>query len=274
MNTHEEKTQENKRQAVANGVFQKQSMSASTFQFVDNRPEAIVQSRLKAIANNSPLSKQVAQLQMMAGRTLAGQALFIQCKENVEGNVSSVNQLQLDKEVSSHAAPLQLAKGKKKKANKKLAAKTKAAKAKDAKKKQDSEEYELASAGKLRDVNRINAKRDREALEKARQNSKINKRKDHILNRHRHGAGKGKTEFPRHWNDDKIITEILRVIVDTTNIITEDEKYGPSVRGTREGIEIEVYFFNRPEGHEDDAPLEVSTAYPKDGNYVPPTKKG
>jgi hypothetical protein len=41
MKTHADKTQENKSQSVANAVSQKQSSGESTFQFVDNRLEAI-----------------------------------------------------------------------------------------------------------------------------------------------------------------------------------------------------------------------------------------
>ena len=40
MNTHADKTQENKSQSVSNETSQKQSSGESTFQFVDNRPEA------------------------------------------------------------------------------------------------------------------------------------------------------------------------------------------------------------------------------------------
>lgn len=53
MNTHADKTHENKNQAVANAVSQKKSSSESTFQFVDNRPEAVAQRKLQEMANNS-----------------------------------------------------------------------------------------------------------------------------------------------------------------------------------------------------------------------------
>jgi hypothetical protein len=58
MNTHADKSQENKSQSVANGTPQKQGSSESTFQFVDNRPEAVTQRKLQEIANNSPQAKQ------------------------------------------------------------------------------------------------------------------------------------------------------------------------------------------------------------------------
>lgn len=69
MNTHADKTQENKSQSVANGISQKQSSDKSTFQFVDNRPEAIAQRKLQEMANNSPQAKQATQLQEMASNS-------------------------------------------------------------------------------------------------------------------------------------------------------------------------------------------------------------
>ena len=57
MQTHADKTQENKSHpiaigSVANEVSQVQSVGVSTFQFVDNRPEAIAQRKLQAMANS------------------------------------------------------------------------------------------------------------------------------------------------------------------------------------------------------------------------------
>jgi hypothetical protein len=63
MNTHADKTQENKSQSVANSISQKRHFSKSTFQFEDNRPETIAQRKLQEMANNSPQTKQAAQLQ-------------------------------------------------------------------------------------------------------------------------------------------------------------------------------------------------------------------
>ncbi|PHN02175.1 hypothetical protein [Flavilitoribacter nigricans] len=82
MNIYTDKTQENKNQSVAGCIFQKQSSSKSTFQFIDNRsqvfqkrkfqemannhiqknplqyidnrPETIIQRKLKEMANNTP----------------------------------------------------------------------------------------------------------------------------------------------------------------------------------------------------------------------------
>ena len=101
MNTHADKKQENKSQSVAKEVSQKQSGSESTFQFVDNRPEAVAQRKLQEMANNnpqvsqlrafqdmannSPQAKQAAQLQAMANNHSAQQQQSIQKKENNTG---------------------------------------------------------------------------------------------------------------------------------------------------------------------------------------------
>jgi hypothetical protein len=52
MNTHADKTQENKRQSVAAEIPQMQSCGESTFQFVDYRSEAIAQRKMQEMANN------------------------------------------------------------------------------------------------------------------------------------------------------------------------------------------------------------------------------
>lgn len=85
MNTHADKTQENKSQSVSNGESQMQGGGESTFQFVDNRPEAVAQRKLQEMANNSPQSKQAAQFQAMADNYSAQQQLPIQKKENKTG---------------------------------------------------------------------------------------------------------------------------------------------------------------------------------------------
>lgn len=101
MNTHADKTQENKNQSVANEVSQKQSGGKSTFQFIDNRPEAIAQKKLQEMANNSsqvkPLrafqeiannnsqAKQAAQMQAIADNYSAKKQPPIQKRENKTG---------------------------------------------------------------------------------------------------------------------------------------------------------------------------------------------
>jgi hypothetical protein len=101
MNTHADKTQENKSQSVSNGESQMQSGGESTFQFIDNRPESVAQRKLQEMAdnspqvsqlrafqdmaNNSPQAKQTAQLQVMADNNSAQQLQHIQKKENNTG---------------------------------------------------------------------------------------------------------------------------------------------------------------------------------------------
>ena len=47
MNTHADKTQENKSQSVANRNIGIKRSDESTYQFVDNRPEAVAQRKLQ-----------------------------------------------------------------------------------------------------------------------------------------------------------------------------------------------------------------------------------
>lgn len=58
-----EKPKENKSRAVANGVTQMQSRGEPTFQFVDNRPEAIKGRKLQEVANNKKQVKQLKDFQ-------------------------------------------------------------------------------------------------------------------------------------------------------------------------------------------------------------------
>ena len=101
MNTHADQTQENKSQAVSAVDSQMQSGGESTFQFVDNRPEAVAQRKLQEMANNSPRvsqlkafqgmvnnnpqTKETAQLQELADNYTVQQEQPIQKKENNTG---------------------------------------------------------------------------------------------------------------------------------------------------------------------------------------------
>ena len=60
------KTQESKSQTVVNVVSQMQSDGEATYEFVDNRPEAIIQRKLQEYANNSPQAKHLAHMQGVA----------------------------------------------------------------------------------------------------------------------------------------------------------------------------------------------------------------
>jgi hypothetical protein len=85
MNTHADTTQDNKSQSVANDFSEKQISCESTFQFVDNRPEAVAQRKIQEIAINSPQVKKAAQLQRMADYHSDQQPKPIQKKENNTG---------------------------------------------------------------------------------------------------------------------------------------------------------------------------------------------
>ena len=101
MNTHADKSQENKSQSVSNGESQMQTGGEATFEFEDNRPEAIAQSKIQEMANNSPQvshlmafqdmannsprTEQAAQLQAMADNHSTQQKNPIQKKENNTG---------------------------------------------------------------------------------------------------------------------------------------------------------------------------------------------
>lgn len=85
MNTHAEKAQENKSQSVFAADSQMQSGIETTFQFEDNRPEAVMQRKLQEMANNSPQAKQAAQLQAIADNHSAQYQQPTQKRENKTG---------------------------------------------------------------------------------------------------------------------------------------------------------------------------------------------
>jgi hypothetical protein len=64
-----EKPKENKSQSLTNTVAQKQSGSEYTFQFVDNRPEAVVQRKLQEMVNNSNPVEQLQPIQKKENKT-------------------------------------------------------------------------------------------------------------------------------------------------------------------------------------------------------------
>ncbi len=66
MNTHADKSHDNKNQSVANTISQKQGGGESTFQFTDNRPETVTQRKLQEMAGNSLQTKQTTQLETIA----------------------------------------------------------------------------------------------------------------------------------------------------------------------------------------------------------------
>lgn len=69
MNTHADKIQENKSQAVSNGLTQKEGSKDSAYQFADNRPEAIAQRKIQDMANSSSQVSQLRVFQEMADKS-------------------------------------------------------------------------------------------------------------------------------------------------------------------------------------------------------------
>ena len=67
MNTHVDKTQENKSQSVANTNSQTWKSGEFTFQFLDNRSETIAQRKLQVMTNESEQVKHATQLKAISG---------------------------------------------------------------------------------------------------------------------------------------------------------------------------------------------------------------
>jgi len=66
MDTHSHKTQKNKKQAAANNPSLQQGIRDSSFQFIDNRPEAVAQRKLQRVMHTSQKMLQLSALQQMA----------------------------------------------------------------------------------------------------------------------------------------------------------------------------------------------------------------
>ena len=84
MNTHVDKAAANKSQLEA-GAGATRKIGEPTFQLLDNRPEAVNQRKLQKIANNSPQTKQLAQLQDVTDNYSPRHQLPIQKKGNNTG---------------------------------------------------------------------------------------------------------------------------------------------------------------------------------------------
>lgn len=98
MNIRADKKKGNKSQSLANKVSNKKTTGISTFQFVDYRPEAVSQIKLKESANNSPKAKKVVKLQAMADNCCSTQLQTLQRKEN---NTGLPDNLKTGKEILS-----------------------------------------------------------------------------------------------------------------------------------------------------------------------------
>jgi len=108
MNTHSEKTQENKSHAVFTGTTQKSGGSESSLQFVDNRPQAIAQRKLHEMANNS----QSTQLQAIAANYSQStvQKQGIEDEELLQGKFLTVQNKSVEEEelLQGKFEPMQL----------------------------------------------------------------------------------------------------------------------------------------------------------------------
>jgi hypothetical protein len=94
MNTHANKTQENKSRSVANSVALKKSNSESTFQLVDKRPEAIAQRKLQETANNSPQFSKLRAFQEMANNSSqAKHAAQLHPLQRLEPNTNTIQRM-------------------------------------------------------------------------------------------------------------------------------------------------------------------------------------
>lgn len=103
MRTHSYKKTENKNQVVSNVESQKQSGGESTFQFVDNRPEAVAQRQIKEMANESPQAINLKALQVMANNSLQfHQVAQLQTDTAIH---SSQNQLLIQKKENNTGLP-------------------------------------------------------------------------------------------------------------------------------------------------------------------------
>lgn len=83
MNTYS--TNKNERHPLTNETAQKKSVSKGTSQFIDNRPEGIIQTAIQKAAYNSFQSGQLAKYQQMADDHTSKQNLPVQKKENKTG---------------------------------------------------------------------------------------------------------------------------------------------------------------------------------------------
>lgn len=116
MHTQADKKEENKSQTVANAIAHKQSGSESTFQFVDNRPEAIAQRKLQEMANNSPQDQKAAQLQSIANNRSAQsiQKQGLEEEELLQGEFESDKPAQLQAHFYAQGTDIHLGLGQEK----------------------------------------------------------------------------------------------------------------------------------------------------------------
>jgi hypothetical protein len=78
MHTHADKTPVTKNQSVANEKALQPSREKAPFHFVDNRPEAVTQRKLQAVADNSPQVNHITSLHSIANQHTIQQQMPIQ----------------------------------------------------------------------------------------------------------------------------------------------------------------------------------------------------
>lgn len=102
MNTHADKTQENKSRTNVNKVSQKQVGSEPAFQFSDNRPETAVQRKLQAVANNSEYIKKAAQLKEIANNSVGALKIKSGASNQSSKQTSPIQQKEINSETGNH----------------------------------------------------------------------------------------------------------------------------------------------------------------------------
>ncbi|AOW20717.1 eCIS core domain-containing protein [Urechidicola croceus] len=94
MRTQSNKSTENKNQLIAPNVTQKKSVSNPTFQFVDNRPEAIIQSKLQKMTENyskNNIQKQeLEEEELLQGKFKTTQLQGIENEELLQGKFETI----------------------------------------------------------------------------------------------------------------------------------------------------------------------------------------
>lgn len=93
MSTRADKTQEKKSKSAANAVAQRNKSSNSTFQFVDNRPDAIVQKKLRETAVGGLRATQLSALPNKSPKRDTIQRQTESAGEQVENQTGMPDQL-------------------------------------------------------------------------------------------------------------------------------------------------------------------------------------
>jgi len=86
-----ENPKENKSLAVANSVAQKKGNVKQDFGFVDNRPDAIAQRKLKEIVRDSPQIKQAVQLKLDAPISVSQRMIFTAARVGLAADIDTNN---------------------------------------------------------------------------------------------------------------------------------------------------------------------------------------